>query len=78
MVRGEQSEEVEGRLGEGEGAGAVELKDGATGADEVRWLAWGEGAILASAAVHKHKEPRPGWVDGWMGGWAGGKTGLTG
>lgn len=48
-------------LGETEEAGAVDLKDGVTGADEVRWLAGGR-CDFDSAAVHKHKGPRPGWV----------------
>lgn len=48
-------------LGETEGAGAVDLKEGVTVADEVRWLAGGR-CDFDSAAVHKHKEPRPGWV----------------
>lgn len=66
MIKGKQREEGGGRFEE---AGAVELKDWATGADEVRWLAGGR-CDFDSAAVHKHKEPRPGLVvDGQMGRW---------
>lgn len=57
---GKQREEDDGRLGETEEAGTVELKDGVTGVDEVRWLAGGR-CDFDSAALHKHKEPRPGW-----------------
>lgn len=48
---GKQREEDNGRLWKTEGAGAVELKDGVTGADEVRWLAGGR-CDFDSAAVH--------------------------
>lgn len=44
-VGGEDKQREKKDVGETEGAGAVDLKEGVTGADEVRWLA-GEGAIL--------------------------------
>jgi hypothetical protein len=71
-----------GVLEETEGAGAVELKDGATGAYEVRWLGWGK---VRSWPVQWFTNTKSQGQDGYtgrqadrqMGRWADGKTGKA-
>lgn len=60
-----------GVLEETEGAGAVELKDGVTGTDEVRWLAGGRCDLgQCSGSQTQRAKAR-------IGRWADGKTGWA-